>query len=225
LIGRLYSYCLSSILRIFFRLLYHKFAWTYDWVAATVSAGHWSEWVNQALPFVRGPRILELGFGPGHLQAELLGHGYIAFGLDRSRQMCRLAHSRLKVKKGELNPLGYAHEAGIVQGIGTHLPFENASFESILSTFPTEYIFDPRTAAEVARVLSPGGRLVIVLTAWITGKRVRERASALLFRLTGQSEPWNSAWMTPFSSCGLSVRTTWVDLVHSRVCVLIADKS
>jgi ubiquinone/menaquinone biosynthesis C-methylase UbiE len=225
LIDRIYSFCLRIILRVFFRLLYHELAWTYDWVAAAVSVGHWSEWVQQAKPFVRGQQILELGFGPGHLQEDLRNSGYIVFGLDRSQQMCRLAGSRLNNRQVTKNNGGYAQSANLVQGVGSRLPFKNASFHSILSTFPTEYIFEPTTAVEIVRVLSPGGRLIIVLTAWITGKTLRERASALLFRLTGQSEPWYDAWQTPFAAYGLSVHTAWVDLGHSRVCVLTADKS
>src|SRR6202011_2978379 len=37
-----------------------------------------------------------------------------------------------------------------------------ASFDAVVSTFPSEYIYDPLTIAEVERVLRPGGRLVIV---------------------------------------------------------------
>jgi hypothetical protein len=37
--------------------------------------------------------------------------------------------------------------------------------------------------------LAPGGRLVIIPFAWITGKRVIERAAAWLFQITAQSPP------------------------------------
>ena len=45
------------------------------------------------------------------------------------------------------------------------LPFADASFDNVVSTFPTEYIADPRALAEIARVLRPGGRLIVVLGA------------------------------------------------------------
>ncbi len=61
---------LQSLLRFFFSLLYHQFAWTYDLVSATVSLGHWQEWVRASLPYLHG-RTLEIGYGPGHLQTYL----------------------------------------------------------------------------------------------------------------------------------------------------------
>jgi SAM-dependent methyltransferase len=45
------------------------------------------------------------------------------------------------------------------------LPFIDASFDSVVSTFPTDYIFDPAALGEIVRVLRPGGRLVVVLGA------------------------------------------------------------
>ena len=60
---------LLFILRTFFKLLYHQFSWTYDWVASIVSLGEWQNWVSSVLPYIIGPNVLEIGFGPGHLQA------------------------------------------------------------------------------------------------------------------------------------------------------------
>ena len=73
-------------LRFFFHQLYHGFAWTYDFVAASVSIGRWRGWVLTALPYLEGPRVLELGHGPGHLQLALFESGLAPLGLDASRQ-------------------------------------------------------------------------------------------------------------------------------------------
>ena len=56
-----------SLLRPVYYLLYHHFAWTYDLVADIVSLGQWKDWVRTALPYLDGC-VLELGYGPGHLQ-------------------------------------------------------------------------------------------------------------------------------------------------------------
>ena len=61
---------IQILLQPIFHLLYHQFAWTYDFVAAFVSLGRWQDWVDAVVPFMSG-RVLEIGFGPGHLQ-ELL---------------------------------------------------------------------------------------------------------------------------------------------------------
>jgi SAM-dependent methyltransferase len=49
-----------------------------------------------------------------------------------------------------------------VIGQGTALPFETGSFDSVLSTQVLEHVPDPgRMIAEIARVLKPGGRLLL----------------------------------------------------------------
>src|SRR5437667_8865497 len=50
----------------------------------------------------------------------------------------------------------------VLQGSAQRLPFTSASFDTVVSTFPSEYIYDPDTIAEVERVLRPGGRLIVV---------------------------------------------------------------
>ena len=38
---------IAHLLRIFFHLLYHPFAWTYDFIAWAVSLGRWKDWVKK----------------------------------------------------------------------------------------------------------------------------------------------------------------------------------
>src|SRR5512146_855415 len=87
---------MKALLRLFFRLLYHEFAFTYDLVAATVSFNRWKDWVMSVLPFIEGKRVLEIGHGPGHLQRVLLSRGLVAVGIDESAQMGRLAQRNLR---------------------------------------------------------------------------------------------------------------------------------
>ena len=82
---------LAASLNTFFHLLYHQFAWTYDWVAAIVSLGRWKDWISATLPYLDGPLVLEIGHGPGHLQVALQAKGIQAVGLDASAQMGRQA--------------------------------------------------------------------------------------------------------------------------------------
>ena len=55
---------MKALLRLFFKLLYHQFAFTYDLVAAAVSFNRWKDWTREILPLIEGTRILELGYGP-----------------------------------------------------------------------------------------------------------------------------------------------------------------
>jgi len=184
---------LGRFLRFFFCLLYQPFAWAYDFVAATVSLGHWQEWVMSVLPYLPGERVLELGFGPGHLQAALNSRGVAAYGVDASPQMATLTQGRLR-------KLHFT--ASIVNGYAQFIPFPDNSFHQIVATFPPEFIFAPETFHEVLRVLCPGGEFVVLPSAWITGKRPLEKAAAQLFKFTGQAPPWNNRFLEYFTAAG-----------------------
>lgn len=204
-------------LRAFFYLLYHQMSWTYDWVAATVSLGLWKSWVLSVIPYLQGSRILELGHGPGHLQKALWqsGTSLTVFGLDASLQMSRRAARHLR--SGAIKP-------NLVNGMAQWLPFTGGAFECVVSTFPTEYIFNPVTMNEVYRVLSPGGRLVVLASAALTGKRRSEQTAAWLFKVTGQSSPWEKRLLDPLRQSGFYTRLEEVHLKTSLVMIILAEK-
>jgi ubiquinone/menaquinone biosynthesis C-methylase UbiE len=202
-------------LRIFFHLLYHQCAWSYDWVAAGVSLGKWNDWVKQVLPYIQAGRILELGYGPGHLQLELLKRGLITFGLDASPQMSRQAMRRLQ-KRG--------FRPNLLRGFAQTLPFRKDTFQYIVSTFPSEYIVDPLTLSEIERVLEPGGQAIILALAWINGTKWPEKAAGGLFRVTGQSPKWEDRFLEPVTNAGFQARVDWVDLDSSRIAIIVAQK-
>ena len=104
----------TRFLRFFFYLIYEPFAWSYDLVAWVVSLGRWKNWVFSTLPELPGPRVLELGHGPGHLQLALNKKGVYVFGIDRSAPMGRIAHKRLH--SGQIIP-------NLVRATAEHLPF------------------------------------------------------------------------------------------------------
>jgi len=170
---------LARFLRVFFHLLYHPLAWTYDLVSWTVSLGRWKDWVESVVPYIEGTYVLELGHGPGHLQRILRSFDLFAVGLDESRQMGVLA-------KRNLIQSGYT-QANLIRGLGQHLPFSSETFDTLIATFPTEYIFEERTLLEMRRILKNGGRFVVLPVAWVTGSGILDRFAAWLFRVTGQA--------------------------------------
>ena len=206
------------LLRPIYYLLYHQFAWTYDFVAAVVSLGRWQDWVKAALPYLNG-RVLEIGFGPGHLQLSLNKNKLPAFGLDESRQMAHQASRRLR-KQGVISCLscGYAQ----------HIPFMDGTFDSVVSTFPSEYIFDSLTLKEMKRVLGPAGKLIILPMAWITGTRPLERLAAWLLRVSretpGKPGLVSVAIRDQFAHTGFEVRSEIVELKGSQVLVIVAER-
>lgn len=212
---------LTRFLRSFFHLLYHSFAWTYDLVAWTVSLGRWRDWGKSVIPFIEGTYVLELGHGPGHLQRLLRDLNLFAVGLDESRQMGYLTKRRF------LNS-GYT-QANLARGLAQFLPFPTGSFDTVVSTFPSEYIFEQSTLLEVRRTLTTGGRLIVLPVAWITGKSTLERLMSWLFRFTGQapSDPLalvKQKLSQPFESAGFQVEIRQVEVKSSQVLILIGTK-
>lgn len=212
---------LTGLLQLFFRLLYHEFAWSYDWVAWAVSIGRWKDWVLSTLPYLTGPEVLELGHGPGHLQAALRRNGVHAFGLDESKQMGQQAYQRLQQQ-------GFS--VSLVNGYAQSLPFPTQAFSQVVATFPSEYIFGEDVAAEIYRVLMPGGAAVILPSAIITGSSLFDRLAGLLFRLTAQApsqldKAFIGQLTAPFQQQGFEVETITPSIHSSRLLILLARKS
>lgn len=213
---------MSRLLRVFFYLLYHPLAPTYDAVAAVVSIGRWNQWVEAAASFLEGKDILEVGFGPGHLQARLTEDPRLnVVGVDESRQMGALAHRRLR-KKGR-------NRVQLTRGVAQMLPFDAQTFDTVVSTFPSEYIFDKRALSEVHRVLRETGRFVIIPAAWIIGKGLTDRGAAWLFRVTHQAPPsprdiLESQTMARLQEAGFDPDFEVVVLQKSQVFVIRARK-
>ncbi|MEL6244913.1 MAG: class I SAM-dependent methyltransferase [Pseudomonadota bacterium] len=94
---------------------------------------------------VRSGRILDLACGAGSaLKHVPAGHGGILVGADISADAIEQALSNV-------SPM-----VGVVSSADA-LPFADASFDFIVSQFGFEYADAKRAAAEVARVLAPGG--------------------------------------------------------------------
>jgi SAM-dependent methyltransferase len=151
-----------------FESLYGPFAWLYDWVSRTFFLGQWRLWQRAAIPHLRGKRVLEIGMGTGNLQIDMARAGFEVWGIDLSRQMLRQA--RLKARRLGLRPFR------VCRARAEALPFPEAAFDSLVSTFPSEYIARAETLAELARVLAPGGTLVIVPGGWLRPRGARGRA-------------------------------------------------
>lgn len=228
---------MRALLRFFFHLLYHQFAFTYDLVAATVSMGRWRDWVLSVVPFIEGNQVLEIGHGPGHLQRVLLSQKLLAVGLDASPQMGQLARRNLRRFFRTNDDMPHPHDdrndytqINLTRGVAQQLPFPNEFFDTLVATFPAEYIFDPQTLKEAQRVLKQDGRFVILPGATILGRGVLDRAMAMLFRVTGQTPPNVSEILRersrePFKKAGFQVEAHELNIRSSLVFILVATKS
>jgi ubiquinone/menaquinone biosynthesis C-methylase UbiE len=207
-----------NLVRLGFRLLYHELAWTYDAVSEVVSLGQWGDWQRVALRYLDvpvGAPVLELAHGTGRLARDLRRVGYRLVALDRSPAMGRIARRRL-LRWGWRPPLVRAEAAA--------LPFGANCFAAVISTFPTEFIADPATLADIHRVLTPGGRLVIVMGATLTGGDAAARSLELAYRVTGQRGPWAALLEARLQAGGFEPRLLAETLPRSVVWVCVAEK-
>lgn len=200
------------LLRWSFRLLYNQLAWAYDAVAWGVSLGQWKAWGRTIFPYLRGPRVLDLAHGPGHLLTAMRAAGYQSVGYDLSPSMGRLARRNM-AHRGVAIPLAL--------GLAQELPFPTGTFNSVVSTFPAEFILHPVTWREVARVLAPDGIFIVVPTAFLTGLGPLERLQASLVAPAG-GQPSGEINLPPhFAAAGFTSEVEWISLRRGRVMLIL----
>lgn len=202
-----------------FERLYREFAWAYDAVAWVVSFGHWRAWALAVQPALRG-RVLELGCGTGNLQQALAASRTqpAAIGIDRSPQMLR--HTRRRLRRSGLQAL-------LVQADATQLPILPATIDTIVATFPSEYIAAPATLAEARRTLSGTGRLVIILGAELASSSYYQQAVNLAYRVTlqpppGNEHPFAARLLEGLARAGFDAHAGWQAAPGGMIFVILA---
>src|SRR6266511_3732489 len=110
--------------------------------------------------------VADLGCGTGALAAELAPRVRKVVAVDRSAEMLRAARKRLAgARNVEI------HEARLEA-----LPLPDASCDAALAVLVLSYLEEPAAALrEAARVLRPGGRLVVVEAARHGDEALRRR--------------------------------------------------
>lgn len=208
-----------TLVRFGFRLLYNEMAFTYDTVSWIVSLGQWRDWQRAALHHLNttpGAPLLELAHGTGNFEIDLRAAGYHTVALDLSRAMGHIA--RRKLRRWGIHP-------PLVRARAQHLPFAAETFPTVVSTFPTEFIVDPATLADVYRVLQPGGRLVVVFNGVLTGSGAAAEALEFAYRATGQRGPWPVDVEKRFTDAGFTPSLVTEELERSIVQLIVAEKN
>lgn len=106
-----------------------------------------------------GDRVLDIGTGPGYLAraaAQRVGSSGRAVGLDASPEMIEQATARAAQEDST---------AEFVLAGAQAMPFEDRSFDVVVSRLALHHIpggLKLRAVDEIARVLVPGGRVVLV---------------------------------------------------------------
>ncbi len=106
-----------------------------------------------------GETVLDIGSGPGFLAEDMAvraGASGQVTGIDLSPQMVARAQARSRGVR-------------YFEADATDLPFDDGSFDVVVSTQTAEYVPDIAAfCTEFARVMSPGGRGLVMASDWRT---------------------------------------------------------
>jgi 2-polyprenyl-3-methyl-5-hydroxy-6-metoxy-1,4-benzoquinol methylase len=132
-----------------------------------------------------GERILDLATGTGWAARRVAVRGAQVTGVDLGADLIDAARSRAQTER-----LNIDFHVGDAEA----LPFENKTFDAVISTFGVMFVSKPESAAvELSRICKPGGR--IALTTWAP-----DGAMAGLFKVmkTYMAAPASPAPPSPF---------------------------
>lgn len=119
----------------------------------TVRRDEWS-WLNSQIDFSNKPTLLDIGCGNGAFLRQIAPNLSMGYGADASAGMLKMA--RTKAEQKNISNLKFS------QISGPSLPYEDNSFDYVISVLSFRYLdWDPMVQ-EILRVLKPGGRILIL---------------------------------------------------------------
>jgi ubiquinone/menaquinone biosynthesis C-methylase UbiE len=137
-------------------------------------------------------RLLDIGTGTGRILELLAGAAVSATGVDRSPEMLRLARGKLAAAGNQ--------QAELQQADMRTLPFPDFSFDTVTMHHVLHFADNPdAVVAEAARVVAPGGRLILADYAPHQREELRSRFqhSRLGFDETALAGAFGRAGLSP----------------------------
>lgn len=146
--------------------------------------------VLNSLESVAGRRLLDIGCGTGNGALLAARHGARVVGIDPAPRLLDVARAHARAEKLSVD---------FVSGTAEKLPFDDNSFDDVLSIFALIFTPDPHESVnEIRRVLVPGGRVAI--STWLPGSAMAcARRDIIAPALKAQSVPTLFAWNDPLA--------------------------
>lgn len=111
---------------------------------------YWKRFLLEKAELKDGLRVLDLACGTCVLEEYIVGRSCEVVGLDITEEMIRIG-------KEKRNPL----VGSLVLGDAESIPFNDESFDVVLSCYLPKYCRGERLTSEIQRVLRPGGRVIL----------------------------------------------------------------
>jgi len=124
-----------------------------------------------------GDHVLDVGTGPGYLAlvaSKLVSPDGVAVGIDASPEM---------IERARMRAARHGSQADYAVSTAESLPFEDDSFDVVVSRLVFHHLpgdVKMRALSEMARVLRPGGRVLIVDFASAAAKGAHHIVAHLL---------------------------------------------
>ena len=163
--------------------------------ASTDRLLHWSA-------ICPGQRVLDIGCGVATTAIRLAqDHGAQVVAADIAPLMCERAQRNVEAA-------GLAGQVNVEHADITQLPYPDASFDVVLAEAVTMFVDRARAAAELARVCTPGGRVLATEFCWRRPPTDKAREIFLGQVCPGLRFDTEAEWAGIYAAAGLSeVRT------------------
>jgi len=172
-------------------------AGSYDSIVRLATFGQDSAWKREIIKAVGSRKsVLELACGTGVLSSMLSGAGRSVVGIDLTFEYLRASRRKL--------------QAAVAQGTAEVLPYRNASFDAVASSYLAKYVDVQTMVDECWRVLRPGGVIVFHDFTYPSGiMRSLWNAHFAVLRLAGRVV---TSWRTVFDQLdGVIKNSDWVN--------------
>ncbi len=187
----------------------------YELVAWFVSLGQWSRWRQVALNYMHHGTTLELGYGTGVFFQQMMEQGLNPIGVDISPFMAGITYRRL-----------HSHNLScqVVQTCAESLPFPDSYFNNIVATFPTNYILQPATLAEIHRTSRGNAVLIIVTRGELVAPEPIKIFIAWLHQITGKHNDEVVDLHNCFAQSGFKMESLIGEFQGAKAQLIIAHK-